>query len=427
MNMDLISNNRRAFLKTALPAALACGLLRPQHGWGAAEEKLPPVRAITRGPKFHWRGYYDKYLFDPTDKLVLANEVDFEGRSPTADDAIRVGMVDLADGDAWHELGTARSWNWQQGCMLQWVPGAASTVAWNDREGDQFVCHLLDVKSGKKRTLPHPFYCFSPDGRWGFAPDFRRLNDTRPGYGYAGVPDPNKDVLAPENAGLWKMDMATGEQKLLFTFADAAKIPFTGRPDAAFKPASKHWFNHLLCNTDGSRLFFLHRWHAPGDKAMFGTRALTMNTDGTGLHVLDPWGGTSHFVWRDAQHIAAWAWHPTHGDRFYLYEDKTDHVTAIGPDVMTANGHNTYLAHTNNEWILNDTYPDKQRQQNPYIFHVPTNRRLPLGHFPSPKAYTGEWRCDTHPSASRDGRLVSIDSPHNGGRQVYLININGMI
>jgi hypothetical protein len=287
---------------------------------------------------------------------------------------------------------------------------------------------VLDVKTGKKRTLPHPFYTFSPDGKTAFAPDFRRLNDTRPGYGYNGVPDPNKEVLAPEDAGVWKMDMATGEQKLIFTFAQAAKIPFTGREDAAFKPASKHWFNHLLCNTDGTRLFFLHRWHAPAEKQAFHTRALTMNLDGGDVHVLDPWGGTSHFVWRDPSHIFAFAWHPSHGERFYLYEDKTDHVEVVGPDVMTVNGHNTYIPGKNNEWVLNDTYPDPvRRMQNPYLYHIPTNRRVPLGHFFSPRPYTGEVRCDNHPCASRDGTKIVFDSPHDGGRQVYLIDISGLI
>ncbi|MEI7947884.1 MAG: hypothetical protein WCJ02_14375 [bacterium] len=419
--------NRRVFIKTALGATAACGVHSPLQSLGAEAGTLPPVRQITRGPKFHWRGYYDKLLFDSTDKLVLANEVDFEGSSPKAEDVLRVGMIDLANGDAWHELGSTHAWNWQQGCMLQWVPGSTSEVAWNDREGDRFVSHILDVKSGKRRTLPHPFYCLSPDGRWGFAPDFRRLNDTRPGYGYAGIADPNKEVLTPDSAGIWRMDMKTGEQKLLFSFADAVKIPFTGRADAAFKPTSKHWFNHLLCNNDGSRLFFLHRWHAPGDKTGFYTRALTMNTDGTDLYVLDPWGATSHFVWRDAKHISAFAWHPSRGERFYVYEDKTDKVEVIGPDVMTSNGHNTYIANTNNEWMLNDTYPDKERFQNPYLYHVPTNRRIPLGHFLSPKEYKGEWRCDTHPSASRDGKQVTIDSPHNGGRQLYLIDIHALL
>ena len=70
--------------------------------------------------------------------------------------------------------------------------------------------------------------------------------------------------------------------------------------------------------------------------------------------------------------------------------------------MMTVNGHCTYLP--GNRWILNDTYPDKQRDQHPYLYDVATGRRVPLGHFRSPPEYTGEWRCDTHPRFSPDGR-----------------------
>ena len=88
--------------------------------------------------------------------------------------------------------------------MLQWLPGSASEVIWNDRDGDRFVSHILDVTTRKKRTLPGPIYAISPDGRTAISPDFRRLHDTRPGYGYAGVPDPNKDVLAPGGFQRWR-------------------------------------------------------------------------------------------------------------------------------------------------------------------------------------------------------------------------------
>jgi len=57
-----------------------------------------------------------------------------------------------------------------------------------------------------------------------------------------------------------------------------------------------------------------------------------------------------------------------------------------------------------------------------------SRRHLPLGHFYLPPVYTGEWRCDTHPCASRDGKRVVIDSPHGGnGRQLYLIDIRELI
>lgn len=38
-------------------------------------QKLPPIRALTKGPKFHWFGYYDKLEFDPTSRYVLGMEV----------------------------------------------------------------------------------------------------------------------------------------------------------------------------------------------------------------------------------------------------------------------------------------------------------------------------------------------------------------
>ena len=415
--------DRRGFL-TRSAGLLGASLLAGCHTRGAV---APTIRAITRGPKFHWRGYYDKLLFSPDDRFVLANEVDFEGRSPTLADSIRVGMVDTQDKDRWIDLGGSNAWNWQQGCMLQWVPGSDRDVAWNDREGGRFMTRVLDVKSGRTRTLPNPFYTFSPDGQTAFAPDFARLDVTRPGYGYATGAE--RDIWklkpAPDDIGIWRMDVATGKQRLLFSLAEAAKIPFTGPATAAFTPGSVHWFNHLLCNTDGTRLFFLHRWRNPGDKASFRTRALTIDVNGGKVHVMDPNGGTSHFVWRDPQHIFAWAWHPSHGERFYIYKDLSDEVTVVGKDAMPVNGHNTYLPNTNNEWVLNDTYPQgPAKLQRPYLYHIPTNRRIEVGAFPTVAAINGkEWRCDTHPSASRSGRQFCFDSAHASGRQVYVADI----
>lgn len=406
---------RRAFLAQS-SLALGSGLL----GRALAQscEAPFPVRQITKGPAFHWFAYYDKFQFSPDDRFVLSNEVSFEHRSPAAEDEIRVGLVDLQENDRWTELGRSRAWNWQQGCMLQWVPGSESTVIWNDRQEDRFVCHLLDVKTGARRTLPSPIYALSPDGKWAVAPDFRRLNDTRPGYGYAGIADPNRAVAAPDSVGIWRMDLETGKQDLIITLAQAAAIPY----EPGFSPNAKHWFNHLLVSPDGSRFIFLHRWKGDGDRS-FQTRLFTAKPDGTDLYVLDPLGRTSHFVWRDPQHVFAWAYHPSHGDRFYLFRDKTREVEVVGKDKMPQNGHNTYVPGTNLEWVLNDTYPDKQRLQHPYLYHIPTDRLVPLGHFFSPALYTGEWRCDTHPRSSRSGKLVCIDSPHHEGRQLHLIDI----
>jgi hypothetical protein len=390
--------------RRALLAALAAGT---------------PVRQITQGPRFHWFGYYDKLQFDPSGRYVLSNEVTFEGRSPQAGDRIRVGMVDTGDNDRWTELGTSSAWNWQQGCMLQWVPGSKTDVLWNDRVDGQFVCHILNVRTGRKRTIPSPIYTLSPDGKWAITCDFRRLNDVRPGYGYAGVPDPNFDTLIPEDVGIWRVDLATGKRTLLVSVAAAAAVPYPG----GYSKGAKHWFNHLLISPDGGRFIFLHRWRGDKEGRSFSTRLFTANAQGKELYVTDPYGKTSHFIWRDPAHILAWAWHPSKGDKFYLYKDRTDQVEAVGPEVMTVNGHCTYLNRDNRRWILNDTYPDKQRNQNVYLYDTATGERRALGSFHAPPEYTGEWRCDTHPRSSPDGRKVVVDSAHNGGRQMYLLEV----
>jgi hypothetical protein len=417
-----MSLSRRGLLRTTLAAGLATGLTSRGTPALAAEEKFPPVRQITRGPKYHWFGYYDKWEFNPSGRYVLGMEVDFEHRSPAPDDVIKVGMVDLDDNDRWIELGETRAWCWQQGCMLQWRPHSATEVLWNDREDDALVCHILDVESRKKRTLPCPVYTVSPDGRWAVAPDFRRVNDMRPGYGYAGLPDPQADDPAPKDSGIFRVDLETGRQELVVSLADIARIPF----DKYDLTGAKHYFNHLLISPDGSRFEFLHRWRMEGLRS-FGTRMLTAAEDGSDIRVIDPSGYTSHFIWRDPDHILAWSRHPSHGDAFYLFEDKRGgKVEVVGEGIMTRNGHCTYLP--GNQWILNDTYPDRERKQAVYLYHVATGKVVTLGRFYLPPEYRGEWRCDTHPRFSPDGRAVVIDSPHTGeGRQLHRIDIGEIV
>jgi len=69
--MGNVTMGRREFLGWAAgsaAAATACGWA----GAGQAQDQAgpAPVRAITRGPKFHWFGYYDKLQIDPTGRYA---------------------------------------------------------------------------------------------------------------------------------------------------------------------------------------------------------------------------------------------------------------------------------------------------------------------------------------------------------------------
>ena len=119
----------------------------------------PPIKQLTFGPKRHWFGYYDKLQIDSENRRILSMAVDFEHRPPNPNEEIEIGFVDLLNNHKWTTLGTTTSWNWQQGCMLQWVPGSTSKIIWNERGDDGYRCRVL---TSKPMTLIHFLGPFMP-------------------------------------------------------------------------------------------------------------------------------------------------------------------------------------------------------------------------------------------------------------------------
>ena len=397
---------------------------------------LPTARQLTHGPKSHWFGYYDKAQFDQSGRYVLGMAVEFEHRTPTAEDEIEIGMVDLEDGDRWIPLGTSRAWGWQQGCMLQWRPGHPTEVLWNDRlrEGEvdpppagptRFVTRVLDVHTRELRTLPRATYHVDPTGRNALSLDFGRVQALRPGYGYAGTAESPISERAPVDTGLWRMDLESGESTLVLSIADVAE-----RPVRDPQPEDVHYFNHVQWSPDGRRFFFLHRWRSPAFGG-FRTRGLTADafadeqlvaddeSDRWRLHhtrILSEEPGLSHFEWRDAHSLLIWR-----GGAYRLYRDDE---SGTGEAVWHApNGHHSRLPGA--DWWVTDTYPrGRDRLQALYLYRVSTDDAVPLARLHSPSPYRGEWRCDLHPRIEAGGGRIVVDSPHGGdGRQLWLVEV----
>lgn len=389
-----------------------------------------PGRVISNWPGYHWFGYYDKLQFDPSAHFVLGMEVNFEHRSPLPEDTVIIGMIDLQENDRWIDLGKSAAWSWQQGCMLQFIPNSDSLIIWNDCEKGKFISHLYNFRTRKERLLPFAVYALSPDGRHAVTTDFERIQDCRPGYGYAGITDANREKMAPDNAGIYVCNLETGTRDLIISYSQMVNMPALADSAAnADRLSQKNWFNHLLFNTDGSRFIFLHRWKSAEKKDVGGFTTLMYTSDlsGSDIRLIDSTGYTSHFIWRDPIHITAWTRQPSFGSGFYVFTDgKPEETYILDQEKMPVNGHNTYLP--GKEWILNDTYPDKDRFQHVYLYNLLTGVRIPLGDFYLPSEYKGEWRCDTHPRYSPDGKKICIDCPvGESGRQMVLLDISGIV
>ncbi|MEO2047607.1 MAG: hypothetical protein ABGX16_13660 [Pirellulales bacterium] len=419
MSQRRCHQNRRTFLKASILATGAPFL----SGKGFAQsnesksESFVPVRPITHGPKAHWFGYYDKLQFDPLNRFVLGMEVNYEDRPPTSSDSIKLGMVDLEDGDKWIEIGETSAWCWQQGCMLQWLPGSESKVIYNTRLGDQYGSIIKDVKTGEQQEIESPIYTISADGKTAMSVNFARLGVLRPGYGYEGIPDPFQDQLITDEDGIYRIDLETGESELVISLTQMLEV----KPQDSIS-TSLNWFNHLLFSPDGKRFIFLHRWK-PDMKSRWDTRMLTAKPDGTDIHVIADSQMVSHFIWKNTKQILAWSREPEIGDRFFLYTDQTDEKIIIGDTILKADGHCTYSP--NGQWVCTDTYPGKDNLHHLYLYHPGDDATFELGRYFQPGEVRGKPnRCDLHPGWSRDGRHLCIDSMMSGKRQLYLVDVD---
>jgi hypothetical protein len=187
-------------------------------------------------------------------------------------------------------------------------------------------------------------------------------------------------------------------------------------------PDVKHWVNHLLVSPDSQRVAFLHRWRKPGKEGERLHQFLTADPNGTEVRILNDERMTSHFIWRDAQTLLAWADCGGDAPGYYLIPDRSDpEVHAIGVGRLIEDGHMSYRP-GGSDWFVSDTYPSKKdRCRELFLFNESNGEHLSLGRFFADPAYDGPERCDLHPRWSRDGASIFFDSIHKGNRQIYRV------
>ncbi|WP_377189313.1 hypothetical protein [Ruegeria meonggei] len=251
--------------------------------------------------------------------------------------------------------------------------------------------------------------------------------------------------LAPADDGIYRMDVASGDYRLILSFAQIKAHQPTPSMDKAI-----HWITHLEANPSGSRFLFIHRWtERVEDETCFLHRLYTVNGDGTDLHMLecsdhplpqladdfDPNAvGTfdyekseyqiSHPMWKSDNEVIVWGPHDV-AIHYHLYDDTTGKVDVIGPGILIENGQMTYSS--DGRWILSNTYPDADTNERVlFLFDTKTGARHDLGSFYTPPDLGKHNRCDLHPRWSHGNNTVCIDSVHEGARQMYLVDVSAI-
>lgn len=419
-----------------------------------ALKQARPTQRVGNDAGHHFFGYYDKTNWGAQDRLLLGHRVparDFEIR---AESVAEIGYFDLAGDGAFQVVGTTTAWNWQMGSQLQWLDAAKSRrMIYNVRAKGSlypgFGSVIHDLDTGASRELDAPIYVAAPNGRYALTVDYERLYLTHKTIGYVGQHGAKGELpLCPDDDGIHRVDLETGDVRLLISYAGLKALDHRPSMDKAI-----HWISHIEINPSSNRVLFLHRWtERVEDETCFLHRLITMDPDGNDVRILEcsdhplpqlaedfdaSQFGTfdyekseyqiSHPLWRDDRHIIVWG---PHGGaiHYHLYEDvHPARVTIVGNGILTENGHMTYSP-VDKRWLLTDTYPDPVTNERVLIlFDVERNVRHDVGIFYADPHLTKENRCDLHPRWSQDGQRVCIDSMHEHERQMYLIDVSAIL
>ena len=414
-----------------------------------------PIRRLGSDAGHHFFGYYNKTVWDRTGRYVLANRVPMADAPLTPELEAEVGFFDLGDQDRFHRAGATRAWNWQMGCQLQWLDGLAGRqLIYNCRADNPdavypgYASVVHDVDSGAQRMLPLPIYSVAPDSSFALCVNYSRLYITHETIGYAWTQAPEAMPNAPADDGIHCMDIATGQSRLVISYADLRNFHPVASMDKAI-----HWVSHIEISPDSSRFLFLHRWtERVKDETCFLHRLITANPDGSDMRLLedsdhplpqladdfDPSAvGTydyekseyqiSHPLWCADGRIIVWGPHAG-SIHYHRYTDAPGApVEVIGRGILTENGHMSFSP-VDARWLLSDTYPDPDTHERIlFLYDTRDNVRHDIGSFYANPNLKKENRCDLHPRWSRDGQSVCIDSVHEHERQMYVLDVSGIV
>jgi len=375
-----------------------------------------PIRQITSGPGHHFFGYYEKSPWNASGDLLLAHEVAFNDRPPTAGDPVTLGLIRLHQGNRFVPLAQSHAWNWQQGSMLQWHPLQPDRwLLHNDRRDGRLQAVLRDTGGNELKSYDRPVYAVAPDGRHAYSLNFARLQSHRPGYGYAGIPDPWAADPHPAADGIYRMNLDDGSSELIISLEQLACTDPRPEMQGVF-----HWVNHIQVSPEGGRFAFFHIWRV--GETDWRVRLYTAASDGSDLNCLLDTSFISHYDWLDERRILIWARDEGTRGNFWLCDGRDNSRKKIGAGVLTEDGHCSFSP--DRRWVLNDTYPDGYGMRTLMLYRWPDGPRIDLARLHSPKErWWGEIRCDMHPRWNRTGDRICIDSVHNGERQMYLLDV----
>lgn len=388
------------------------------------------IEQITSGTKHHFFGYIGQCRTIPwnaSGRYILGLEIDRIDRMPEPDEAATIILIDTRDHNRIIPVDSTRAWNPQQGTMFYWNPLAPETqFFFNDRDVESGKVFTVIYDIGQKKRVREFRYDDTPIGNGGVAADgsawlginYGRLARLRLVTGYPGALDWSGNEIAPENDGIFIVDIKTGEKRLLVSYRQLEVKLKELKPDIKY---SGLFINHTLWNRDADRVYFFVRSGWDGHSGDRINVPCSIFSDGTGLtlHKIHIGG---HPEWAEGNLIIGRDRGKDGTDRQIYYNvDTKEIVGQLGNSEMFPKPEGDVSLSPDGNWFVNGY---GRSSKNYYAIYNLRNGTFMRSEGIDKGTYSGDIRIDPAPRWNRTNDAILVPGiSANGTRQMFVIRI----
>ncbi len=382
------------------------------------------IEQVTFGPKHHFFGYIGQCRTIPwnaSGRYILGLEITTIDRMPQPEEAAVIFLVDTQRENQLIRVEKTHAWNPQQGTMFYWNPQAPETqFFFNDRDlkSGQVFTVLYDLE--KRKRVREYRYDDTPIGNGGVSPEagaflglnYGRLARLRRVTGYPGTEDWSQRSNAPEDDGIFMVDIKTGEKKLLVSYKQLADHLHQRVPQVN---DSALFINHTLWNRNGDRVYFFARggWKQPGPRI---NSPFSIHSDGTGLTLHETHIG-GHPEWAEDHLLIG-----RKGDNQILYDvDRQRIVGELGTPEIFPEPEGDISLSPNGLWFANGY---KKGNKNYYVIYRRTDGIFGVSEGLDKGSYRGDIRIDPAPRWNRTNDAILVPGiADDQTRQLFVIRV----
>lgn len=341
-------------------------------------------------------GYYD--LEPLKDEKLLVHVCDLDDK--TSENKIEIGYFNVKN-KQYQRITESSAWCWQQGSRLRWSNIENNTIFYNDVKNGEYCCIKYDIAKEKIiQVIPFAIYDMNFDETYGISLNFDRLQKLRPGYGYDSIKNEEELQNAPDDDGLFLVNMQTGRRELIISLGELAK-------NQDKKIMYKHYINHISFSKDGNKIMFFHLWDQK-EKFNWKTELCIYDMKNKNTKIIEQNDLVSHYNWKDNENILITGINYDNNEEFYRYYNiETNERVQLNN--ITRDGHPIHKE-VNNNIFYSDTYPDFYDFQKLFKYDVIKRKKTRILNIYSEIKLNGEKRCDLHPKYIQNKDVLLIDT-----------------